>query len=78
MTGGSGGKPEEPNVNEVNPGPEPEPEPEPGDPIDGTLAVGPQVADGMIPVKYIDGTGWVKLQQQIQNGTIIVRRSGQI
>ncbi len=37
-----------------------EPEPEPGDPIDDTLAVGPQVSDGMTPVKYIDGTGWVK------------------
>ena len=34
--------------------------PQPGDPIDGTLAVGPQVADGMTPVKYIDGIGWVK------------------
>lgn len=38
---------------------EPE-EPQPGDPIDGTLAVGPQVADGMTPVKYVNGTGWVK------------------
>ena len=37
-----------------------EPEPQPGDPIDGTLAVGPQVSDGMTPVKYIEGTGWVK------------------
>ena len=54
----------EPVVNDVDPEPEPEPdpepEPEPGDPIDGTLAVGPQVADGMTPVKYINGTGWVK------------------
>ena len=37
-----------------------EPEPQPGDPIDGTLAVEPQVSDGMTPVKYIEGTGWVK------------------
>ena len=35
-------------------------EPKPGDPIDGTLAVGPQVADGMTPVKYVSGIGWVK------------------
>ena len=35
-------------------------EPEPGDAIDGTLAVGPQISDGMTPVKYVDGTGWVK------------------
>ena len=34
--------------------------PKPGDPIDGTLAVGPQVAEGMTPVKYVEGTGWVK------------------
>ena len=38
----------------------PEPEPEPGDPIDGTLAEGPQVSEGMTPVKYVEGTGWVK------------------
>ena len=38
----------------------PEPEPQPGDPIDGTLAEGPQVSEGMTPVKYIEGTGWVK------------------
>ena len=54
----------EPVVNDVDPEPEPEPdpepEPEPGDPIDGTLAVGPQVAEGMTPVKYINGIGWVK------------------
>ena len=50
--GGSGG-----NI----PGGDEEPEePKPGDPIDGTLAVGPQVSDGMIPVKYVNGTGWVK------------------
>ena len=52
-------KPEEPDTNTVEE-PEPDPEPQPGDPIDGTLAVGPQISDGMIPVKYIDGTGWVK------------------
>ena len=34
--------------------------PKPGDPIDGTLATGPKVSDGMIPVKYIEGIGWVK------------------
>ena len=39
---------------------EPEPEPQPGDPIDGTLAVGPQVAEGMTPVKYVDNVGWIK------------------
>ena len=52
----------EPVANEVDPepGPEPEPEPQPGDPVDGTLAEGPQVADGMIPVKYVEETGWVK------------------
>ncbi len=54
----------EPVVNNVDPEPEPvpdpDPEPQPGDPIDGTLAEGPQVADGMTPVKYINGTGWVK------------------
>ena len=41
---------------------EPE-EPQPGDPIDETLAVGPQVSDGMTPVKYIEGTGWVKTSE---------------
>ena len=50
----------EPVVNEVDPEPVPDPEPQPGDPIDGTLAVGPQVAEGMTPVKYINGIGWVK------------------
>ena len=35
-------------------------EPETGDAIDGTLAVGPQLSDGMTPVKYVNGTGWVK------------------
>ena len=50
----------EPVVNDVDPVPDPDPEPEPGDPIDGTLAVGPQVAEGMTPVKYINGIGWVK------------------
>ena len=50
----------EPNLNEIEE-PEPEPEPQPGDPIDGTLAVGPQVAEsGMIPVKYVENVGWVK------------------
>ena len=37
-----------------------EPELGPGDPIDNILAVGPQVSDGMTPVKYVNGTGWVK------------------
>ena len=54
----------EPVVNDVDPEPEPvpepDPEPQPGDPIDGTLAVGPQVSDGMTPVKYVDNVGWVK------------------
>ena len=50
----------EPNLNEIEE-PEPEPEPQPGDPIDGTLAVGPQVAEsGMIPVKYVENVGWVE------------------
>ena len=40
-------------------GSEPE-EPETGNAIDGTLAVGPQLSDGMTPVKYVNGIGWVK------------------
>ena len=38
-------------------------EPKPGDPIDGTLAVGPQVADGMTPVKYDENQSkWIKTE----------------
>ena len=30
---------------------------------DGTLVVGPKLSAGMIPVKYVDGTGWIKTNE---------------
>ena len=56
---GGGTTPEEPNTNTTEE-PEPEPEPKP----DTTLAEKPKISDGMIPVKYVDGIGWVKTTEE--------------
>ena len=55
-----------------------EPELGPGDPIDNILAVGPQVSDGMTPVKYVNGTGWVKTTATDEEWYNYSKKSGPI
>ena len=50
----------------------------PGDPIDNILAVGPQVSDGMTPVKYVNGTGWVKTTATDEEWYNYSKKSGPI